>query len=183
MVSFASAPGGSPSLSQRGARGDLPDAAPPVVLTGDAEPSGLADMLHQFIEQTLAASPRKVRQARRLAGHAVFRAAEDEALCVGITFAGERIELRDGSMPGAGDAMITADFLTIAHLTSGTESPFRLLARRKMQVRFSVLQVPFLLGMLRFMQIESETSRGRWLWPVAAAVAAGGLCWYVAAHH
>src|SRR5512140_1818820 len=102
----------------------------PVQLVGGDNVSGLADMLHQFLEQTLAASPRKVRQARRLAGHAVFRAAEDEALCVGITFSGERIELRDGGTPCARDAMITADFLTIAHLTSGQESPFRLLARR-----------------------------------------------------
>lgn len=153
-----------------------------VTLISGAEPSGLADMLQQFIEQTLADSPRKVRQARRLAGRALFRAAEDEALCVGITFAGQRIELQDGSAPAAGDAMITADFLTIAHLTSGQESPFRLLARRKMRVRFSVLQVPFLLGVLRFMQIESERSHARWLWPVVAAVTAGALCWYVAAH-
>jgi ubiquinone biosynthesis protein UbiJ len=152
----------------------------PVVLTGSEEVSGLADMLHQFIEQTLADSPRKVQQARRLAGHAVFRSAEDEDLCVGITFAGERIELHDGGTPDTADAMITADFLTIAHLTSGQESPLRLLLQRKMRVRFSVLQVPFLFGMLRFLQIESETSRARWLWPVAAAVAAGALYWYAA---
>jgi hypothetical protein len=147
----------------------------PVELIGGEDVSGLADMLHQFIEQTLAASPRKVRQARRLAGHAVFRAAEDEALCVGITFAGERIELQDGRTPNAADAMITADFLTIAHLTSGQESPFRLLAQRKLKMRFSARQVPFLLGLLRFMQIESEARRAarlRWLWAGAAATAA-----------
>lgn len=154
----------------------------PVVLTGGEDVSGLADMLHQFIEQTLAASPRKVRQARRLAGHAVFRSAEDETLCVGITFAGERIELRDGGTPDAADAMITADFLTIAHLTSGQESPFRLLAQRKLKVRFSVFQIPFLLRMLRFMQIDTGPTLGRWLWPVAAAVVGGIVYWYVAAH-
>jgi ubiquinone biosynthesis protein UbiJ len=154
----------------------------PVVLTGSEEASGLADMLQQFIEQTLADSPRKVQQARRLAGRAVFRSAEDEELCVGITFAGERIELHDGGTADAADAMITADFLTIAHLTSGQESPFRLLAQRKLKVRFSVLQVPFLLGMLRFMQIDSETTPARWLWPVAAAVVGAAIYWYVTAH-
>lgn len=172
----------SSPFGQRGARGDLPSAAPSVVLTGDSEPSGLADMLQQFIEQTLADSPRKVRQAQRLAGHAVFRAAEDEALCVGITFAGERIELHDGGTPAAGDAMITADFLTIAHLTSGTEGPFRLLAQRKMRVRFSAAQVPFLWGMLRFMQIDSGSGQGRWLWPLAAAAVGAAIYWYVTTH-
>ena len=154
----------------------------PVVLTGGENVSGLADMLHQFIEQTLSDSPRKVRQARRLAGHAVFRAAEDETLCVGITFAGERIELHDGGTADAADAMITADFLTIAHLTSGQESPYRLLAQRKLKVRFSLLQVPFLLGMLRFMQIGAGTTPARWLWPVAAAVVGAAIYWYVTAH-
>ena len=156
--------------------------AMPEVLTGSEEVSGLADMLQQFIEQTLADSPHKVQQARRLAGRAVFRSAEDEELCVGITFAGERIELHDGGTADAADAMITADFLTIAHLTSGQESPFRLLAQRKLKVRFSVLQVPFLLGMLRFMQIDSETTPARWLWPVAAAVVGAAIYWYVTAH-
>ena len=162
--------------------GDLSNAAIPVILAGGEAASGLADMLHQFIEQTLADSPRKLRQARRLTGHAVFRAAEDEALCVGITFAGGRIELMDGGTPNAADAMITADFLSIAHLTSGQESPFRLLARRKLKVRFSVPQVPFLLGMLRFMQIESEARRAtrlRWLWAGAVVAAAAGTYWYV----
>jgi hypothetical protein len=159
----------------------------PVVLVGGDEVSGLADMLHQFIEQTLAASPRKVRQARRLAGHAVFRAAEDEALCVGITFAGERIEVRDGGAPvtaeGTTAATISADFLTIAHLTSGQESPFQLLVQRKLKAHFSVRQVPFLLRMLRFMQIEPATPSAkwmRWIWPAAAAAAGGALYWYVA---
>jgi hypothetical protein len=163
----------------------LSGAAIPVILTGGEAASGLADMLHQFIEQTLAASPRKAQQARRLAGHAVFRSAEDEALCVCITFAGDRIELHDSGTPGAVDALITADFLTIAHLTSGQENPFRLLVQRKLKARFSLRQVPFLLGMLRFMQIESESRRAarvRWAWPaVAAAAAASAAYWYVTA--
>lgn len=139
-------------------------------------------MLHQFIEQTLAESPRKLRQARRLRGHAVFRAAEDRDLCVGITFTGERIELHDRRPPAATDPMVTADFLTIAHLTSGQESPFALLARRKLQMQFSARQVPFLLRMLRFMQIQEAASRARWVWPVAAATAAGAVVyWYMTA--
>ena len=158
----------------------------PVVLSGGEDVSGLADMLHQFIEQTLAESPRKTRQARRLSGHAVFRSAEDEELCVRVSFTGERIELQDGAAAHPGEASITADFLSIAHLTTGQESPFGLLARRKLKVRFSVLQVAFLLGMLRFMRIASERRRAawvRWTWPAAAAAAAGAIYWYVVTHN
>ncbi len=161
-----------------------PSGALPVSLIGSEPVSGLADMLHQFIEQTLADSPRKVRQAQRLAGRAIFRSAEDEQICVRITFAGDRIELLDGGTAAAADALITADFLTIAHLTAGRHSPFRLLAQRKLKVRFGVLQLPFLLGMLRFMQIESASRRLAWLrWAgptVAVAAVAGAFYWYVA---
>jgi hypothetical protein len=155
----------------------------PVVLSGGQPASGLADMLQQFIEQTLADSPRKALQARRLVGGVVLCAAEDERVRVRITFAPDRIELHDGAVPSSGEAMMTADFLTIAHLTSGQENPFWLLARRKLNARFSVPQLPFLLGVLRFMQIRSESPRvawTRWAWTaLAAAAAAGVLYWYV----
>ncbi len=126
----------------------------PVVLVGDDQASGLADMLRQFIEQTLAESPRKQRQARSLSGATLFRSAEDDDLCVCITFAGDHIELRDEATPPVGLPAITADFLTIAHLTSGQANPFWLLARRRLQARFTIRQVPFLLRLLRFMRIE-----------------------------
>jgi hypothetical protein len=159
----------------------------PVVLRDGEEASGLAEILQQLLEQTLAESPRKARRARRLSGEAVFRAAEDEHVCVRIRFAGDRIELSDGSAYGPRDALITADFLSIAHLTSGRETPFRLLAARRLRARFSPRDVPFLLGMLRLMRIGPVTGaarRRRWgrrLWPLAAAAGAGALYWYVTA--
>lgn len=159
----------------------------PVVLGGGGEASGLAEMLRQFLDQTLAASPRKVQQARRLSGAAVFRSAEDEAVAVHIHFAGDRIELSDGGAAAPRAATITADFLTIAHLTSGRESPFRLLAERKLRAHFSLLDVPFLLGLLRLMRTRPLARRHerphllRRLWPLALAVAgAGALYWWVA---
>jgi hypothetical protein len=155
----------------------------PVVLAAGEAASGLADMLQQFIEQTIADSPRKSQQARRLHGRALFRSVEDDAVCVCIHFAGNRIELRDGAEAPVTSPSITADFLTIAHLTSGQENPFRLLAQGKLNARFSVLQVPFLLRMLRFMRIESASRRAtrkRWaLATGAAAAAAAAAYWYV----
>jgi ubiquinone biosynthesis protein UbiJ len=156
----------------------------PVILCGGEQPSGLAEMLQQFIEQTVAESPHKARLARRLSGRVVFRSAEDDELCVRITFTGDRIEVQDGA-GGAAETSISSDFLSIAHLTSGQESPLRLLAQRKLQVRFSASQVPFLLGMLRFMRIESTRPRvgyGRWaLSASAVAAVAAGVYWYLTA--
>ena len=126
----------------------------PVILIGGDDASGMADMLRQFIEQTLAESPRKLRQARRLSGCALFRSTEDEEVCVRMTFAGDSIELRDSAVGQALTPSIAADFLTIAHLTSGQENPFWLLARRKLKAKFALRDVPFLLRMLRFMRIE-----------------------------
>jgi hypothetical protein len=80
---------------------------------------------------------------------------------------------------------ITADFLTMAHLTARREGPLCLLLRRKLKIRFSARQIPFLLGVLRFMQIEAPTRHGepkqrlttRLGW-CAAAAAAGSAAVY-----
>ena len=143
-------------------------------------------MLHQFIEQTLSDSPTKERLARRLAGETIFRAAEDQDVAVRIVFAGDRIELRDVT-PGEGrrSPSVTADFLSIAHLTSGRESPFSLLVRRKLRARIAPSDLPFLLGMLRFMRIRAEErgsepqARMRRALLVAGATAGfAALIWY-----
>lgn len=161
-----------------------PAESMPVVLGAGEDASGLAEMLQQFLEQTLAASPRTAQRARRLSGAAVFRAAEDEAVAVRMRFAGDRIELDDGVAAGAVDPTITADFLTIAHLASGQESLVRLLVGRRLRARFSPRDVPFLLGVLRLMQTRAEARpasgpiRLRRLWPVALAVAGGGAVWW-----
>ena len=157
----------------------------PVLLRGGESASGLADMLHQFIEQTLSDSATKQRLARRLAGETVFRAAEDPDVAVRIVFAGDRIELRD-EVPGEPcDApSITADFLSIAHLTSGKEGPFSLLVRRKLRARLAPADLPFLLGMLRFMRIRPEERGGarvrRALLVAGAAAGVAALIWYFA---
>jgi hypothetical protein len=136
----------------------------------EAEASGLAHMLHQFLEQTLAASPEKRRLARKLRGEAIFRAAEDEAICVRIRFRGDCIELGDSGEGGPASApSVTADFLTIAHLTSGQESPFALVARRKLRVRFRLGEIAFLLRMLAFMRIANGRARRAWLWQAVLA--------------
>jgi hypothetical protein len=157
----------------------------PVVLKGAEEASGLAEMVRQFLEQVLAESPRKARRARRLSGAAVLRSAEEKDVAVRIHFAGDRIELSDGAGIGSRDATITADFLTIAHLTSGQESLVRLLTDRRLRARFALTDVPFLLGVLSLMRsrpaVRAEERRRRrlllWL-AISAAAGAGVLSWW-----
>ena len=140
---------------------------------GEEEASGLAHMLHQFFEQTLGDSPEKRRLARKLRGDAIFRAAEDETIGVRIRFHGDCIELSDADEEDpAGTATVTADFLTIAHLTSGQESPYLLLARRKLRAHFRPGEVAFLLRMLSFMRIADGGASRAWLW---GAVLAGAV--------
>ena len=128
----------------------------PVDLVDGDDASGLADMLHQFMSQNLEESAKKRAQARRLAGTVLFRAAEDEEVCVRMAFFGDRIELADYSGEAGKLPAITSDFLSTAHLTTGEEGPFALLFKRKVKVSFSVGSIPFLLRVLRFMQLPAE---------------------------
>lgn len=158
----------------------------PVTLANPDDASGLADMLHQYLAQNVSEFPRKVSQARGLRGEVVFRAAEDENVCVRMIFSGEKIHLLDSSLEGSNAPAMTTDFISVAHLTTGEESPFALLFKRKMKVRFSLRDAPFLVGVLRFMQIPEELQETQpmatWKWVAigaGAAAAAGGSWWYL----
>ncbi|MEW6777015.1 MAG: hypothetical protein AB1405_12015 [Bdellovibrionota bacterium] len=157
-----------------------------VLLHGGDSASGLADMLHQYLLQNCSEFPGKVRQARELTGDVLFRAAEDEAVCVRIAFRGESIGLEDVPHVPPGATVMTTDFLSVARLTRGEAGPVGLLARGKMRVRFSVSQLPFLVQVLRFMQLPEELREKRtispWIWWAGGTLAAGGagagLYWY-----
>lgn len=142
-------------------------ARPTVELIGGESASGLADLLHQFLEQTLQASAEKAARARGLRGDFVVRAAEDESVAVQIAFLGDRIELRDlgpASLPKA--PSLRGDFLSVAHVTSGSASPLGLILRGRLSVRFGPAQLPFLWNVLMLMRIDSGEPRrasGPWL--------------------
>lgn len=174
-------------LTQRGPSGAAPTTAYPVTLHGGEEASGLADMLHQFLSQNLEEQPAKVRQAQRLDGELLFRSAEDEAICVKIAFHRQSIEIEDHAGEAGGLPCITSDFVTTAHLTTGEESPFALLVKRKIRVSFGLGQAWFLLRVLRFMRIpgdaRAESARHRRVALVLLVVAAlaAFLVWYLMA--
>jgi len=155
-----------------------------VLAPGANEPSGLADMLQQFLEQILDEYPRKAQLARRISGDMLFRAAEDRSICVRLSFAGERIEVSDHDGTPNRWPALEADFLTTAHMTTGEESPFALVGRRKMKVRCAPWHAPFLVRVLRLMRIPprpeiARARRVRWaLIAVTAAVAAMAAYWW-----
>jgi hypothetical protein len=149
----------------------LPWGRHPVVLQDPDAASGLADLLHQYLVQTLASSPRKIAQARAISGELLFRALEDENVCVRLVFAPEKIEIGDLSGPAPRAPSLTADFLTVAHLASGKQGPLSLLTDGKLSARFSLLQIPFLLRVLRLLRIEREQP-ATWKWAALASLLA-----------
>ena len=148
-----------------------------MLLPGASEdgPSGLADMLHQFLEQVIDEDPNKASQARRISGNMLFRAAEDTSICVRLSFAGEGIEVADHDGTHNRWPALTADFLTTAHMTTGEESPLALVRQKKMQVKCSLWHGLFLLRVLRLMRVpkegEEQSSRAwPWMLPLVGAI-------------
>lgn len=155
-----------------------------MLLAGGDEASGLADMLHQFLSQILDEYPGKSLRLQRISGRMLFRAAEDEDICVKLSFDAGTIEIEDHT--GARDGMpsLTADFVTTAHLTTGEQSPLALVTRRKMRVRCAPWHAPFLLRVLRLMRIPprpevARARRRRWAMFAVAAVATAGVAWWL----
>lgn len=174
------------SAETRPARSGSEPPPVPVALHDPANASGLADMLCQLLEQTVAADPGKASQARRLRGEVAFAAAEDPEVQVRIRFGDGGVELWDGPAP-AGVPALTGDFLTMAHLTTGQQSPVALVARGKLRARFSARHVPFLLGLMRLLRIREPAPapvpavrRWGWVAAAAAAAAAAGTAWCTA---
>lgn len=155
-----------------------------VLLAGGGEASGLADMLHQFLSQILDEYPAKSRRLPRISGRMLFRAAEDETICVVLSFDAGTIEIKDHAGARDGIPSLTADFLTTAHMTTGEESPFSLVSRRKLRVECSLRHAPFLLRVLRLMRIPprpeiARARRLRWTLLAVVTVATAGVAWWL----
>lgn len=148
------------SASSDGGEGQATLASFPVELENPNDASGLADMLHQFLQQTVESSPTKLRAARKLSGTLWFQSAEDMELVVALTFARDRIGVADAPPAELARPSLTADFLSTAHITTGEESPFALLLQKKISARVRLTQALFLLRVLRFMKIDDADASG-----------------------
>ncbi len=126
----------------------------PVVLDNPDQASGLADMLHQFLQQTLEDFPEKRAVARKLVGTLWFQSAEDPTLVVALSFSSGGIRVADVAAGAIQRPSLTADILSTAHLTTGQVSPFTLLIQKKINANVRLSQALFLLRVLSFMKIE-----------------------------
>lgn len=145
-----------------------------VSLVAPDSASGLADMLQQYLQQTVDSSPGKARAAARIRGAVTVRAAEDPDIIVRVAFGGSRIDVADAKSDAT--PSIQGDFLSVAHLVSGTESAGRLLFRRRIAVRFRVAELPLLFGVARLLRI-AEPSRWRGAAVLVAVAVIAVLVW------
>jgi len=131
----------------------------PVVLDNADQASGLADMLHQFLQQTLEDFPEKRAVAGKLVGTLWFQSAEDPTLVVTLTFSSGGIRVADVAAGAIQRPSLTADILSTAHLTTGQVSPFTLLIQKKISASVRVSQALFLLRVLSFMKVDDGGSK------------------------
>jgi hypothetical protein len=156
-----------------------------VVLRGGPDASGLADMLHQLLEQTLG-DPDRARRAGVLRGQVHFRAAEDEQVCAYLRFSADGVEVGDAERTSVhAFPELTADFLSVADLSTGRRGPLALMATGKLRVRCSPRDVPFLVGVAGVLRLAAPPGPRvtTWRWVAAGAAAAGGAAvvgWWLA---
>ncbi|MBI4511924.1 MAG: hypothetical protein HY698_19985 [Deltaproteobacteria bacterium] len=162
--------------------GDPRSAEFPVLLVDGSSASGLAELLQQYLEQSIAGCATKVDGARRLGGAILFRPAEDDEVCVRVTFLGDRIELCDAPVD-APYPCIRADFLALAQIASGRASPVLLVLQGRVRLGGVGLALPRLFQVLRFMRTSDPVAcararRARWIALAVAVAALTGIFWW-----
>lgn len=136
--------------------------------------SGLAHIVQQYLEQDLAESPRKRRQARRLRGRVAF-IASDYDTSVTVEFSGEEIDIWSGVRPPL-DASIAGPYTVLTRLLQGEANPLVEHLRGRLVVRSRWRRPLLPLHVRNLMRLEPEGG-GRvapgW-WPAAAVGLAVG---------
>jgi putative sterol carrier protein len=141
---------------------------PRVQLSENAE-SGFANIVAQFMEQSLSESERKRRQAAGLRGSVVMTASDHEAT-ITLGFDNGTISVWDGER-GDSDAAITGPYQTLVDLIQGERHPLVEHLRGRIRVR-SRLSKPFMpLRVHNLMKLTKEQGErpGRMDFRIAAA--------------
>lgn len=142
-----------------------------VVLVGEEAASGLAQMTHQYLEQTLAEVPTKRGEALGLRGRLGLEAAEG-GVAVTLSFDGEEIRIQDGLLMPL-DAYIAGPFQLLLDVLGGRANPYGEVLRGRLRVRPSLGRPLFGLRAYRFMRLEEAGGGGPAgrlrAWSIAAA--------------
>jgi len=115
-------------------------AAPVKVRLAEGAESGLANIVQQFLEQSLDESEPRRRRARRLRGRVAMTAADHE-VTVTLDFRGEEVVVWDGAQEPL-QASIAGPHRALVGLLQGEGNPLMEHLRGRLRVRSS-LRKPF----------------------------------------
>jgi hypothetical protein len=115
-------------------------ANPVRVRLADGAESGLANIVQQFLKQSLDDSDQRRRRARRLRGRVAMTAA-DHGVTVTLDFRGEEVVVWDGEH-GPLQASIAGSYQALLGLLQGEGNPLLEHLRGRLRVRSS-LRTPF----------------------------------------
>ena len=121
-----------------------------VALAAGEEASGLANMIGQYIEQILADSPEKRREAAALRGRLGLRAREgDVAVCIVLDEGG--IVIEEGLTDA--DAVIAGEVEFLMHVLAGRRNPIWELGGGHVAIRPSLQRPLFAYRAYRLMRL------------------------------
>ena len=103
---------------------------PEVVVVGDGEAQGMAEMVRGLIGANLEDSPMRARLTSMVHGSVVLEAS-DRGLSVTLSFMGNVIEVRPFAMSGV--SCLRGPWLEMTKVCSGRESPLRAIANRDLK--------------------------------------------------
>ena len=129
-------------------------ATPVRVRLADGAESGLANIVQQFLEQSLDESESRRRRARRLRGRVAMTAADHE-MTVTLDFRGEEIVVWDGEQ-GPLQASIAGPHRALVGLLQGEGNPLLEHLRGRLRVRSSFRKPFFPLQVHNLMKLPPE---------------------------
>jgi len=142
----------------------------------DGAESGLAHIVHQYLEQSLEESESRRRRARGLRGR-VAMTASDHEVTVTLDFRGEEIVIFDGAQEPL-QASIAGPNMALVGLLQGEGNPLLEHLRGRLRVRSSLRKPFFPLQVHNLMKLSPEESGQRrsrrylWVGGVVAVTAA-----------
>lgn len=147
-------------------------ANPVQVRLAEGAESGLANIVQQFLEQSLDESESRRRRARRLRGRVAMTAA-DHQMTVTLDFRGEEIVVWDGEQ-GPLQASIAGPHRVLLGLLQGEGNPLLEHLRGRLRVRSSIRKPFFPLQVHNLMKLppEERGQRRTWSYLLAGGVVA-----------
>jgi hypothetical protein len=151
-------------------------AAPIRVKLAEGAESGLANIVQQFLEQSLDESESRRRRARRLRGRVAMTAADHE-VTVTLDFRGEEIVIFDGAQEPL-EASIAGPHRALVGLLQGEGNPLMEHLRGRLRVRSSLRKPFFPLQVHNLVKLSPE---GRGSRRTGSYLLAGGVVAVMAA--